>query len=385
VSAHAQRGQVLPLVAMVFTVLMGATGLAVDVGYHRYELRLEQSAADSAALAGAAELTYGSAAATAAAKADAASNGFTDGQNGIAVTVDTSYSSSYTASSPAVKVTISKSYPTFFQAVTGTQSVPVAASSVARMSANNTNCLYQLSPSGTPNFNSMHFDGPNCGIVLNGTGNFNAATIDAAAIDIAGSMPNENGTTWVEATPAPSLPAIDPCPQIPGCAYLQQNPPSTTPCASAYTGGSYLLPGCYDSLNLNGANVTLDPGLYVINGPVNCNGATLRGSGVTFYITQNGSLNLNGATSIALTAPTSGDTANMLFYEVPTNTSGPNFNGSTSLGGVVYFPNADVNYNGSLSIYTVLIVGSVNFNGTTQSFPNPPSNGSYVLQSTMAE
>ena len=50
-------------------VLMGAASLAVDVGYWRYQQRLEQSAADSAAIAGATELAYTAANVATAAKA----------------------------------------------------------------------------------------------------------------------------------------------------------------------------------------------------------------------------------------------------------------------------------------------------------------------------
>src|SRR5690348_10810711 len=97
---HRQRGQTLIFVAMTLVVLIGMTGLAVDVGYYRYEQRIMQSAADSAALAGTAELKYGSSSAENAAKADAASNGFTDGVNAT-VSPDPDYSDTFTGSSAA--------------------------------------------------------------------------------------------------------------------------------------------------------------------------------------------------------------------------------------------------------------------------------------------
>ena len=60
-------------------VLMGMTALAVDVGYWRNQQRLEQTAADAAAIAGADELGYPALADwSTAAKNDAAANGFTD-------------------------------------------------------------------------------------------------------------------------------------------------------------------------------------------------------------------------------------------------------------------------------------------------------------------
>ena len=53
-----ERGQILPLVAVGMITLMGMVSLAVDAGYWRYQQRLEQSAADSAAIAGAIRLNY---------------------------------------------------------------------------------------------------------------------------------------------------------------------------------------------------------------------------------------------------------------------------------------------------------------------------------------
>ena len=386
---RAQRGQVFPLAGIALVVILAVAGLAVDVGYYRYQERLQQNAADGAAVAGAAELRYSTASAIAAAKADAALNGFPDGTNGITVTVDTKYSSVYTGSTSAVHVTISKSYPKFFEGVLAGGTVPINTSAVARQNANNVNCFYQLDPSGSPNFNGMNFHAPNCSMIMNGNGgNMNNATIDAAAILYAGSAPNENGATFPEARPTQSLPALDPCPDIAGCNYLASNPPSTSGCvplqASKFTG--YIWPGCYTNVNLNQSNVTLNPGLYVVNGAWNLTQSTVSGSGVTIYITANGGMNLNKA-QLSLTPPTSGNTNGMLFYEVPGNANAPNFNNDTStvLGGVLYFPSAHVNYNGSLNSYTVLVVGDVNFNGSNQNFPDPPSDNTYVQQATLAE
>src|SRR5580704_6808961 len=54
--AHSREsGQALLAAAFSLIVLLGAAGLAIDMGYLRYQKRLQQSAADSAALAGAAE------------------------------------------------------------------------------------------------------------------------------------------------------------------------------------------------------------------------------------------------------------------------------------------------------------------------------------------
>ncbi len=386
---HAQRGQTLPFIAMMVVVLFGMLGLAVDVGSYQYDQRAQQSAADSAAVAAAAELSSGSTGATAAAKADAAADGFQDGTNGVTVSVNTNYSDSFTGSSNAVQVVVSKAYPKYFGGVLGgSGTVTVATTAVARVAGTGPECVYQLSPTGTPNFNGMTFNGATCGIIMNGTANFNGAHIDAAYIGYAGGTPNDNGATFTEATPARALPVIDPCPHISGCNYLANNAPSASPCP-AFNGNGYngfLNPGCFGNLNLNGAHVTFNPGLYVINGSTNFNGAVLRGTGVTFYVTSSGFFNFNGA-NINLQPPTTGPLAGVLIYQIPGNTSNPNFNGATSavVSGLLYFPSVNVNFNGSLGAYTVLVVSDVNFNGSNQTFPSPPPNGSMVQQATLAE
>src|ERR1035437_10488101 len=73
-----QAGQALIAAATALSILlMGFAGLGIDMGYLRYEKRLQQTAADGAAIAGAAELLYGASGVPAAAKHDAAANGFT--------------------------------------------------------------------------------------------------------------------------------------------------------------------------------------------------------------------------------------------------------------------------------------------------------------------
>jgi hypothetical protein len=54
--AREERGQILPLVTLMFVVLFGISAFAVDVGYAYYAKRQLQSATDAAALAGAQDL-----------------------------------------------------------------------------------------------------------------------------------------------------------------------------------------------------------------------------------------------------------------------------------------------------------------------------------------
>jgi len=66
--------------AAAAVVLMAFAGLAVDMGMIRYQKRLQQTAADAAALAGASNLTFPGV--QAGAQAASATNGFTDNTSG---------------------------------------------------------------------------------------------------------------------------------------------------------------------------------------------------------------------------------------------------------------------------------------------------------------
>lgn len=389
------RGQVLPLVAICLAVLMGFAGMAVDIGYIEYQQRQQQSAADAAAIGGARQLIYSgcgaASAATTAANTDAASNGYTNGSHGV--TVSTTLGSQlpsgpFAGNACAVQVQVTATHTPFFSKLFGFQGL-VTTQAVAMVTPSlYPTCLDAVDSKASVNDNGGSIDASGCTIALDGTANFNGARVTAGTIGYAGSKPNENGATFSEASPAPMLPFADPCPEITGCAYLANNPPSTSPCTGTYTAGTTTLnPGCYQSLNLNGGTVTLNPGLYILNGSTNFNGATVTGTGVTLYVTSSGSPpNFNGAT-VSLTPPTSGSETGVLYYQVPANTSSPNFNGAQmSLSGLLYAPTAtSVNFNGSGGGYTLLVFGSANFNGSNVTFPTPAPGGSLIKQAVLAE
>ena len=98
---------------------------------------------------------------------------------------------------------------------------------------------------------------------------------------------------------------------------------------------------------------------------------------MTFYVTANGTPpNFNGVSSANFTPPTSGNYTGVLYYQVPSNTQSPNFNGANvSFSGLVYAPGAtSVNFNGASGGYLVLVVGAANFNGSSAyDFGQPPA------------
>lgn len=389
--ARAQRGQVLPLVALAAVALLGLAGLAADVGYDRFQQRLQQTAADSAALAGAAERASGHA--VASAQADASRNGFTDNRSGAGcasadtcVIVNTPPSSgNYAGDNTAVEVLISKPYTRFFQRIFGSGSVKFTTRAVARMSSNDSGCVYLLDASQNTNFNKGTVSAPSCSIYINGTANMNSATVTAAKVLI-GNLAGSNTGGTISPTPVSlSIPVADPCSQIDGCAYLTSNSPSTSGCGNLTASSGTISPGCYNSLTINGP-VTMAGGLYTITGSFNGgNGSSVTGTGVTIYVANGASMNFNKMAT-TLSAPTSGNYANVLIYQVPGNSADANFNKTTSdLTGLVYMPSACPNWNKTGSGYTAIVFACANFNKGSETFGAPGAGGSFVKDPVLAE
>lgn len=413
--ADAQRGQTLPLIGVTVLLLTGMAGFAVDAGYHQYEQRMQQTASDSAALAGAAERPMGDW--SAAAKQDATINGFTDNAGGQAC--DTTAPAGricvnvynppqagdpYNGDSAAVEVDITESHATFFERVFGINTVPVTTKAVATVKTVPSNdCLFVLN--GGANFNGQTGGGTvtatNCGLVFNQGANFHGATVTADSIQCAAAC---SGGTFVQATPQPSAPQSDPCPAIAFCAHMANPAPTCTSPTnlSHYTDGSTITPGCYSGMDLkNATNVVFGCGLYVLTGALNAratgkNPAPINISqscgaagpaGVTFYLAGGGSIDM-GNDNINLTAPTSGDYTqysageqNTLIYQAPGNNSTVNLQSASCqtcqsfFSGMIYAPSANLNYNQYTTTTqgaVLIITGSLNANGGVNSIFNAP-------------
>lgn len=382
-----QRGQIIPLIALCLTVLLGFGGLGVDVATWEYHQREQQSATDAAALGGAQQLIYSNctnySAATTAAQNDAGNGGFADGGN-VTVTVQTPpQSGPYAGNACAVSVQITSakiaSFLTRFFGQSG--GVSESTSAVASAALQNNGCIYMLGSGQNTNFNSANIQAAPCSIYMNGSANFNGSTTDAQYIGEANYAGSNNGGSFTGSSPKKMFPVADPCPEIGGCAYLAANPPSIAPCAGVYSGQGALGPGCYNNLNLHGATVTLGQGLYVFSGSSNFSKASISGAGATIYMPAGASINFNQA-NIMLTPPTSGNYTGVSFYQVPSNSNGLNFNGtSTNISGLIYAPSASMNYNGALGRYTVLVASYANLNGSTGEDYGAPSAGqSYLIR-----
>jgi Putative Flp pilus-assembly TadE/G-like len=426
-----QLGQVIVGAAVAMVVLCGFAGLAIDMGTLRYQKRLQQTAADSAAIAGAQNLEFGSGV-TIGAQNASAQNGYTDNGGGaistctapgaavgtICVQVNnppsTGPHSGTTDAAKYVEAWVSVVQPTYFMQIFGVTSQPVTARAVATniYGGTNTNCLYTLGPPtsaiiGIGATGKAQIIAPNCGIGDNGnldtTGN--AYTIQANTISVAGqclgshcgspdtvctayangtcpqsSLNNAPGTSdpFTGIVPPSQPPASPSCPDA-ACNYVSPDNNSATPAT--------IQPGTYSSITI-GKNsvVTMAPGIYYINGASAPNaglnfsgggtlsGGSLGGDGVMIYFTNGSSINK---------AVGGGNNADLNLYPLSASQSQLYAGNDTYTGLLFYQDPADTTtayfggdnnstYNGTIYMPTATIDfygnGTETFNGTVVTY-----------------
>jgi Flp pilus assembly protein TadG len=310
-----ERGQATVIVALSLLVLLGFVGFGVDVGLLFHAKRTMQTAADAAAIAGADDEFYAKGSGSAAAKAAATANGYTDGTNGTTVTPNSPpLSGVHTgpAWASAVEVIVSQPQKTLFMALFGFSSVPVSARAVAVKGAVSKGCIYVLSPNAKQAMQvqgKFHLDAPNCGIIVNSNNadaldfNGNSGTLDAGSVGVRGGCSGTCAYTSTSTGNTIGIPSNSAAPITDPLSYY--TPPKLSGC-TAPSGGKLtgtVSPGCYSG-NVTISNATLSAGLYEFTGNVTL-GGTVSGSAVTLYIQQglktstNTTLNLDGTGATA--------------------------------------------------------------------------------------
>jgi hypothetical protein len=367
-------------------LLLGLMGLGIDIGYMRYEKRLQQSAADSAALAGAAEIPYGSSFISAAGSHGASLDGFTvaSTQSGcpptdpsgavgtIAVTINyPPCSGLYSGKPEYVEAYVAVVQPTFFMKALGITSQTVTARAVAFWGSGVAkNCVFTLGSPGTAiegiTVNgSPTLNAPTCGIDDNGNFDTSGGDLDvtAGSVGVVGEATN-NGGGGVTPTPITGIaPLGDP---------LATLTPPTVGTPITFRPDNIIPGSTYKSISINNGTVNFPAGTYIVNGDMTISGnSTVTGTGVTFYITNGGDLTINGNTNVQLSAPTSGSYEGILFYQDPNDTSSARINGTNNsfFQGALYFPNALLDFGGTGSTfnsdaaYTLIVSGALRISG----------------------
>jgi hypothetical protein len=376
------EGQVSVFTILCMTCLLGCIALATDVGIFFHVKREMQIAADSAAIAGAAEETYSNT--TGGADTDATLNGFTNGVNGVTVTVNKPpKSGSYTGCDHCVEVIISQSQPTLFMSFFRS-SMPVAARAVADNSSTS-GCVYTLGTSG-PDLSmsgNVTLSVSTCGIIddssssnaLQANGN---VTLNAQSIGVVGGV-SQSGNVTITPTPTTGITAVtNPLASL-------SDPTVPNPCTPGTVSGSSITAGCYNGISLSGNNsLTLGSGTYIINGNFSMAGnSSITGSNVTLVL--EGSASFAGNTTMNLTAPTTGSYSGLLFFVPSTNSSSISIvgNSGSTLEGIIYAPNTAINFTGNSgsTIYTDFVVKSLTMVGNSSFSSYASINSNSVLSS----
>lgn len=279
--------------------------------------------------------------------------------------------------------TVNGSVATTFASLMAVQALPVNATATAVVKASSDNvCILLLNTGATPGLllnSGATINAPACQIHVKSTANpaatFNAGTTLATQKTcVAGSTVIDNGGSHASltkscATASDPFAGTLPVPSSSTCTYSNVN----------VNGGSYTAtPGVYCGwINFNSAaNVTFQPGVYVIKGGgVNVNGGSWSGNGVTFYFADSSYIQFNGTVSLALAAPTSGTYANLLMYEasgLSRSSFSMNATNGANLQGLIYLPSRQLTLNSNASVTSpkltmvldTLIVNTVNWSLT---------------------
>ena len=380
-----ESGQALVFAALALVVLIGFAGLGIDMGVLRYQKRLQQSAADAAALAGASNLASTSGGVTAGAQNASAANGFADTGGGqtsactasnatvgtVCVQVNNPpLSGPHTSNGNYVEALVTVVQPTYFMSIFGTNSAVITARAVATNLSGGTGggCLYTLGPpssaiEGVSINGSAELNATSCGIVDNGDFNTkgNKLIVNAATFGVAGdaNKSGPGGTVTCSDQAQADCPTYDT--PASGDPLASLTPPAVgTP--QLFNSGN-ITPGTFNNqgISLSGNGTYVFPaGTYVLDGgSFSCSGTpTIEGTGVTFYFTNGATYNCTGNVTVELTAPSSGPYAGVLFYQDPNDTTGPSIGGNDSsyFDGALYFPKAQVTFFGNSSSYNVAIV-----------------------------
>ncbi len=235
-------------------------------------------------------------------------------------------------------------------------------------------CIYALDQTAA---NALYIDGavilnaPSCGVVVDSSSSTalkfsGSGSFTAKYFDVVGGYSTSGSVTF---SPTPTT----------GSAYQGDPltflvPPTSTACTytnfKVTTGSSTLTPGTYcNGITISGAtNVTFNPGTYILmGGGLNVTGSSiLKGSGVTFFVTQGlgysyGPVSISSSVVATLSAPTSGSYYGILFYQdrgIGTGKAANTVTGasSSSLNGVLYFPTTALAFVGAVAGGNCLIL-----------------------------
>lgn len=362
-----------------------------------------QHAADAAAIGAAVEKARGNAGWVAAGQADAALNGFTNGVNGVTVSIQSPPTSgSYAGNATAIQATVTQNVHTAFLVFLGMNTASPGAMAVAK-SSSPPSCLYVMNTSTTSYPLSLQSNSSSlslaCGIYLDSTSKSIQVTNGSSI-----SVTNSNSILVQGTAGGASLAgSVSPSPTY---NSANQNDPLsslTSPAFSSCTHnnmvvGSWLTgwlfptyqtlnPGTYcGGLTTYYSHITLNPGLYIFTGGADLTNSTFSGTGVTFYATQGGGWGYSNFimqnVTFSVSAPTStsgGGVTGIVFFGdrgwTGHGSQGVQITGSTISGdGIWYVLNTGMSLNTSSitgTNYTGIVTDNLALSQSSVTAPIP--------------
>lgn len=375
------RGNALMITAFALPVVIGSAGLGVHTMQLSHVKRQLQREADSAALAGAYSLyqSQGNTAATTQANRALTQNALVPGAT--ATITPGSYTSGGTTYTAAMYVRLVSNQSTPLMAMFGRSTSEVAAEARAAVVSDGKVCFFAKE------------SGNNTGITFAGN-----STLDmgcgAGTNSISNNAVNVNGQPTVKVSPLVAMGGIPSSTAYASGTVLMPNHAALTDpfaglsldpgssdvsngkckngsswkeidIASGVTvndiSGALYPPGCYGTINVQGA-LTLKPGTYYLANGANNAGLQIGAqahftcSGCTFVLTSTSNnyatMDINGGAEVDISAPTTGTYAGITIYRDSRAAASNqccqiNGNSNSSYSGAFYFPNDTLTFNGT--------------------------------------
>jgi Flp pilus assembly protein TadG len=397
-----KRGNALVMAGAALPLIVGSAGLASDTIQWALWKRQLQRAADSGAMAGAYAKVAGATlddCSNVATASYSAPIGYDIKRNNHLPQTPTCSATNpptaggFTTDVNAVRVTVSMQRALSFSSMFMSAVPTITATATATIVPSGKYCVVSLETAAVTGIDASGSTNVNlgCGMITNST-SLSAAvatgssTVTASPIAAVGGIPSStnwgSGTVLQPFTIAQSDPFGNvPLPTPSGCGAFPSNSPSDTISVTNPTGTR-----CFSGdMNIKG-DVTLASGVYILDGgsmSMTNTGAKLTCLQCTFILMNSsggsvGTVDLEGgtmnitATDSACTLGTSGCYNGMLFYQsrsaTSDNTIKINGNNGSTISGALYFPKADLTFNGDsgMSANCMQIVGKdVTFTGNS--------------------
>ncbi len=374
-----QRGAVAIYMAVIFVVLIGFAALAIDIGNALATQRQMQSAADAAALGGAAAIAADSSGGSH--PANYSNEVYSIARTSFLTSPEkASFVVTPSIPSPPTKVKVTITLPRSLTLVSAFRSLigdgasgpfTLAATATAIVNRNNNYCFLALNrtaPAAVYVGGSAIVSSTNgCGVADNSSAS-NALQTKGSAASITVPISVVGGWSFTGNPPAPSL----------KYAWPVQDPYANTvkPALQALSGSIFN----YKIDVSGGKTLNLSPNTTYYVSSLKGNG-TVTGTNVTLIFSSTFNFP-NSLPTIDIQPPTSGTYAGISIASLSSDAL--NFNGGTNFSGAIYVPNSALTMTGSSGSNCMqAIADTIKFNGNADVHDDCPALTTKILGSTI--